>query len=338
MLLPILAADPARRRGRRPLSGLLPVALPAGQVLKANKSSAEAAGSRPAAQRAGRRPVRRLDRPHHLHRRSSTPRPSMPAPSIPATGATACSRSTNLEPPPADRARSQAIADARSSACPASSRSARPGIGVATQNNIQHRRPGARAGRAGDDRQLSRRSRILRDDGHRAASPAACSTRTARPTVTTDLSADDPEAERGARRARRQYRHQRARGAAGSASRNPAEAVGKRSRVDARSSPEHGWSRRRIIGVVQDTRFRSVREPIEPIMFIWHDRIRRHAAGPLRRSRSRTRCASRVEQAWKRLAPDVPFDGRVQRGRSSPSSTTPRRRARRSSPASRCSP
>ena len=38
------------------------------QVLKANKSSAEAAGSGRLAQRAGDRPVRGLDRPHHLHR------------------------------------------------------------------------------------------------------------------------------------------------------------------------------------------------------------------------------------------------------------------------------
>ena len=55
--------------GRRAGStGFLSVALPAGAGLKANKSSAEASGTGLLRSATGRRPVRRLDRPHHLHR------------------------------------------------------------------------------------------------------------------------------------------------------------------------------------------------------------------------------------------------------------------------------
>jgi putative ABC transport system permease protein len=63
-----------------------------------------------------------------------------------------------------------------------------------------------------------------------------------------------------------------------------------------------------IIGVVQDSRFRSIRTPLDPIMF----RYDRSLANTLllRYDSANPRAVmERVEQVWKRLAPDVPFDG-----------------------------
>jgi putative ABC transport system permease protein len=59
-----------------------------------------------------------------------------------------------------------------------------------------------------------------------------------------------------------------------------------------------------IIGVVGDTRFRSVRDPIEPLMF----RLDRSAADTiLIRYRDAAGVRDRIEAAWRRLAPDEPF-------------------------------
>jgi putative ABC transport system permease protein len=64
-----------------------------------------------------------------------------------------------------------------------------------------------------------------------------------------------------------------------------------------------------IIGVVEDSRFRSVREPIEPIMFHldpgdarWMI-VRYQASDP-------AAVRDRVKGIWKRFAPDVPFEAR----------------------------
>ena len=64
-----------------------------------------------------------------------------------------------------------------------------------------------------------------------------------------------------------------------------------------------------IIGVVEDSRFRSVREPIEPIMFHldpgaarWMI-VRYQEADP-------AAVRDRAEAVWKRFAPDVPFEAR----------------------------
>jgi len=88
---------------------------------------------------------------------------------------------------------------------------------------------------------------------------------------------------------------------------NPADAVGKTVMVGY-FDPEDGLVPTRIIGIVRDSRFRSIRTPIDPIMFRY-DRtgantllLRYDTADP-------GGVRGRVEQAWKRLAPDVPFDG-----------------------------
>ncbi|MBV9884658.1 MAG: FtsX-like permease family protein, partial [Sphingomonadaceae bacterium] len=88
--------------------------------------------------------------------------------------------------------------------------------------------------------------------------------------------------------------------------RSPQEAINKTIGVSY-FDPEDGLVPTHIIGVVRDSRFRSVREPVDPIMF----RLDRGGIGALlirydvsRRQQVR----ASLEQAWRRLAPDAPFD------------------------------
>ena len=66
-------ADPAGRRGRWRLPGFLPVALPAGRGAQGQQVVGRSERHRPAPQRPRRRPVRGVDRTHHLHRRRLRP-------------------------------------------------------------------------------------------------------------------------------------------------------------------------------------------------------------------------------------------------------------------------
>jgi putative ABC transport system permease protein len=74
------------------------------------------------------------------------------------------------------------------------------------------------------------------------------------------------------------------------------------------AGPDYGPVPVNIIGVVQDSRFRSIREPIDPIMFrisnndTTHMIVRYENADP-----AQVRAA--VEQVWKRIATDAPFSG-----------------------------
>ena len=86
---------------------------------------------------------------------------------------------------------------------------------------------------------------------------------------------------------------------------DPADAIGARadaSLLDAGAVPVT------IVGVVADTRFGSIREPVDPIMFrfaddfISHIVVRYEGADP-------AGLRDRVRRAWQRLEPDVPFDG-----------------------------
>ena len=95
--------------------------------------------------------------------------------------------------------------------------------------------------------------------------------------------------------------------------RSPEEAVGKTVMV-AYYDPEDGLVPAHIIGVVRDSRFRSIREPIDPILF----RLDRTFANTLlvRYDGSDPQGVSRrLEQAWKRLVPDVPYDGEYSENR-----------------------
>jgi putative ABC transport system permease protein len=69
---------------------------------------------------------------------------------------------------------------------------------------------------------------------------------------------------------------------------------------------EYGLVASTIVGVVEDTRFRSVRDPVQPGFFRYDRRnfplmIVRYEGDP-------QQVRSRVEAVWKRLVPDVPFE------------------------------
>jgi putative ABC transport system permease protein len=86
----------------------------------------------------------------------------------------------------------------------------------------------------------------------------------------------------------------------------PEAAVGKTLKMFA--DPEYGGlMNATIIGVVKDSRFRSIRETLDPIIFrssrfgqSWMV-VRYNAADPARIRRD-------VEAVWKRIAPEVPFE------------------------------
>jgi putative ABC transport system permease protein len=87
----------------------------------------------------------------------------------------------------------------------------------------------------------------------------------------------------------------------------PQEAVGKTIMVGY-FDPEDGLVPTHIIGVVRDSRFRSIREPVDPIIF----RLDRGFATTLLVRYDATnpqQARNAIEQAWKRLVPDVPYDG-----------------------------
>ena len=91
---------------------------------------------------------------------------------------------------------------------------------------------------------------------------------------------------------------------------NPADAVGATVRTAIFfNAPEAGLVPLTIVGVVEDSRFRSVRQPIDPIMYrlssdyLSHLVVRYNSAEP-------NAVRDRIEAVWKRLAADVPFEAR----------------------------
>jgi putative ABC transport system permease protein len=89
----------------------------------------------------------------------------------------------------------------------------------------------------------------------------------------------------------------------------PEDAVGKQVRVTISLDTETGMVPVTIVGVVADTRFRSIRQPIEAIMYRLADDyistiLVRYEAGQGKAVRER------IERVWQRFAPDLPFDAR----------------------------
>jgi putative ABC transport system permease protein len=88
---------------------------------------------------------------------------------------------------------------------------------------------------------------------------------------------------------------------------DPGQAVGKQVTIPFSAGPD-GIMTATIIGVVEDTRLRSIRDPLDPLMFTY-DRnsartllIRHDGTDP-------TGVRQRIEAVWKRLAPEVPMEG-----------------------------
>ena len=87
----------------------------------------------------------------------------------------------------------------------------------------------------------------------------------------------------------------------------PAEAIGKTFKLP--TDPEYGGVVNvTVIGVMQDARFRSIREPIDPMTFEYHRN--NHDVMIVRYSGDPVAARAKVEAVWKRLVPEVPFEAR----------------------------
>jgi putative ABC transport system permease protein len=87
----------------------------------------------------------------------------------------------------------------------------------------------------------------------------------------------------------------------------PADAVGKTFQAGLVSN-EAGLVPSTIVGVVKDSRFRSVREPIEPILF--QSAHTGHTEMIVRFHGDPAAVRAGVEQAWRKIASDVPFNAK----------------------------
>jgi putative ABC transport system permease protein len=88
---------------------------------------------------------------------------------------------------------------------------------------------------------------------------------------------------------------------------NPADIVGKTLRA-AVVDNEFGLVPVTIIGVVKDSRFRSIREPIDPLMFLNTDTGHTHMIVRFNGDPSTVR--SSIENMWKTITTEVPFDAK----------------------------
>jgi putative ABC transport system permease protein len=88
---------------------------------------------------------------------------------------------------------------------------------------------------------------------------------------------------------------------------NPADAVGKQVRGGFVSN-DYGWVPATIIGVVKDSRFRSIREPLDPIMF--QNVSQGHTHMIVRYKGDPNAVRSAVEQAWNGFTREIPFESR----------------------------
>jgi putative ABC transport system permease protein len=88
---------------------------------------------------------------------------------------------------------------------------------------------------------------------------------------------------------------------------DPRQAVGRQLRASIYDSETYGLTPITIIGVVEDSRFRTIRSALEPIMF-------RHSRGAVGwlvvryENASPTAVRDRIGEVWRRFAIDVPFE------------------------------
>ncbi|MBS0479483.1 MAG: ABC transporter permease [Proteobacteria bacterium] len=88
---------------------------------------------------------------------------------------------------------------------------------------------------------------------------------------------------------------------------SPADAIGKQVQLGM-ASPELGLVTATVVGVVSDVRYRTVRDPIQPIIYYYQttgfSRLLVRTSGDVKA------VSARVEALWKRLLPDVPYNAR----------------------------
>jgi putative ABC transport system permease protein len=87
---------------------------------------------------------------------------------------------------------------------------------------------------------------------------------------------------------------------------HPADALGKTLKAELGDAEKNGMTLVTVIGIAQDSRFRSIRDPLDPIMFSY-DRIAPDYL-MVRYSGSPQAVRDRIAAVWKRIAPDVPFE------------------------------
>src|SRR3546814_19653820 len=106
-----------------------------------------------------------------------------------------------------------------------------------------------------------------------------------------------------------------------------AGAIGKQVRLN-QFGREIGMLPATIVGVVENSRFRSLREPVEAMMFydrgIYWNLIVRYD------SRDPEAVRQQIGDIWKRLAPDVPYEGEFADQQLAELYTTDRARGQRS--------
>ncbi len=91
--------------------------------------------------------------------------------------------------------------------------------------------------------------------------------------------------------------------------RTPEEAIGKEIKAGLTSEEFGGVVPATVVGVVNDTRFRSIRDPLQPVMYYmqktnFNRLVVRYANAEPKQVRER------IEKVWKRLVPEVPFDAK----------------------------
>ena len=88
--------------------------------------------------------------------------------------------------------------------------------------------------------------------------------------------------------------------------RDPHQALGRQLRLDV-FPEEIGMLPATIVGIVENSRFRSLRDSVEPTMF--YDRGIYRSLAIRYRSSNPEAVRQNVERVWRRLVPDVPFEG-----------------------------
>ncbi len=89
--------------------------------------------------------------------------------------------------------------------------------------------------------------------------------------------------------------------------RTPQAAIGQNLKATIYDSSKYGLTPVTVVGVVEDARFRSIREPLQPIIYT----MRRNGFGDImvRYSGAPSAIRAQVEQIWNRNIPQVPFNG-----------------------------
>lgn len=123
---------------------------------------------------------------------------------------------------------------------------------------------------------------------------------------TVDVFADDASAQTEAMTTRGYNIVVNAHGARLLGYRSPSDAIGKTLSADDESDDSEARAPVTIVGVVGDARLRSVRDPLEPMVFVM-DRVQPgwlivRYDGPAAQVRAE------IERVWRRIVPDAPFD------------------------------